>query len=438
MSKILFIYPNIVGSENISLGIAYLSAALKENGHSTLLFDMTFQRSKKKLSKMITDYGPDYIAFSARSGEYKHCLNLAKFIVGKFGREIPLLIGGPHASASIDIDPFIFDFQFVGEADKSLPWFVKHYDNLGSNCLINEIPISDLDSLPYPDYDLFDMGRYLDILGGLEVISSRGCLFRCSFCIHGAPYAPRFRQKSVKYFVKELNHLANRYKIDNFFFQDDMFTANKKWITEFAEAMKENQFTFTCNARPETIKEDVAKNLKIAGCTMVNIGIESGSKEVRYEVLNRRIRFRTMLYAFKCAKNCGLKTYSYNMIGLPNETKIQVKRTIVVNQRIQPDYLQVSVFQPYVGTALHDSLVAAGKPISYNYSHQLLPKYNYANYSRFYLRYLKATMRFRILRKHQLLKAIWLLFYDTFFPLLTPIRRLIPKNAKKLFLRMVR
>jgi tetratricopeptide (TPR) repeat protein len=102
------------------------------------------------------------------------------------------------------------------------------------------------------------------------------------------------------------------------------------------------------------INDEICKLLKDAGCEGIAIGIESGSEEIRKKVLNRKMSDELIIAAFKAAKKTGLKTSSFNMVGIPGETPEDFQKTIELNRKIMPDQMQLTIFYPYPGTRLGD------------------------------------------------------------------------------------
>ena len=172
--------------------------------------------------------------------------------------------------------------------------------------------------------------------------------------------------------------------------------------------------------------------LKGSGCTNVCIGIESGSEKIRKEVLNRNVSNKQIKNAFKTCHDVGLPTYSYNIVGLPYETTAEIKETIDLNREVGPNFLQVSIFQPYPGTALYklciDNQWLDSKILPY--SHQFSSLLKYPQISSAIIYWEKITFRFKVLRKTSFPKALFVLFFDSCFVYLTAIRQFIPESFK--------
>ena len=385
--KIQFIYPNFE-SENgdFQLGIASLSAVLKENGHKVNLIHLK-KRDKinysETVSRELKKFNPDLVGFSITEFGANYVDELSEIIKQESNAKI--IVGGPYATLAPEeiISLSCVDYVARGEAEEALNNLVR---SMESNKKTDEIkgiwikengkitrndlaPLPDIDSLPFPDRSIFDEETIVghEFSGSSEnsnskkigIMCSRGCPYKCTYCIneHVRNLYPiksgyvRFRK--VDRIIEEIKELQKLYKFDSIGFYDDTMLLNKKWLTEFSEKYKkEIGLPFYANARPETCKNDLIRTIANAGCKRVQIGVESGSEGLRSKVLNRHNTNNQIIDAFKVAKKYNLETYSFNMIGLPYETEEDIKKTISLNARIKPDIIQVSVFYPFRGTIL--------------------------------------------------------------------------------------
>ncbi len=176
-------------------------------------------------------------------------------------RGIPVVIGGPHASFQPEEALEHGDYCLVGEAEQSLPMLVEA---LNGGRTLDEVPglvwrrdgaivhnpavrpIDDLDSLPFPDYSLLDMGHRrmgAFLLGGsiVPIQTSRGCPYDCSFCSVTGMFGKRYRFRSTANVMAELEHYQAGQLM---FFYDDNFAANSRHTRELLNAMIERNFGF--------------------------------------------------------------------------------------------------------------------------------------------------------------------------------------------------
>ncbi len=428
--RVLFIYPNIGQIVQYNHGIASLSAVLKQTGHKTSLF-VANDNLYFKLKNKISSYKPQVICFSIVSNYWSLSCSLAKKIKKDF--DIKIFAGGMHCSIfpqSYDVNS-PFDGICRGEGEEALLELVERIETQqiyldvrnfwfkhDGKLIKNEIRpmIENLDILPFPDRDIFpdtqqDEKRFM---------LSRGCPFACSYCSNKAYHelikgkGKIIRRHSVDKAIEEITHTVKKYNPKIVHFDDDSFNIDKEWFCEFTKKYSDKSPPpFRCNTRPELITEPAIQLFKKAGCSQINIGIESGDPEIRKNVLKRHMSNEQIINAFKLAKRYGIKTYSFNMVGIPGETMNSFRKTINLNQIIQPDKLQISIFYPYPGTELGDLCIEKGyldKDSAYNYFYQSnlkLPGFNKRN-----ILVNKLLFQFNVYKTKSFSKAVYYLYRD--------------------------
>ena len=373
--KVLFINP-VTPPElfpvKMSMGVAYLSAVLKEKRHVTNLI-CPYSFSERDISDKIEEFKPDLIAVSSVTDQIELAKKIVNFIYGKY--KLPIILGGNHATVDPEGSIAIKGLLgiCIGESEEALLELVealeqkKDYSKIKNfwfkiNGKIVKNPIrvliQDLDKMPFPDRDLFD--GLIDTTDELEFMGSRGCPYQCSYCINrtlmkayrGCGKYVRFR--SVDNLLAEIKQALSKYKTAKILFHDDTFTLDKKWLKEFSDKYpKEIGMPYVANGRVETMDEEVVKLLKESGCVEIKIGVEVGNEELRKKVLNRNMTNEQIINVFRLCKKYGLLATSFNMVGLPYETEENVKETIALNKKIKPLRMGVSIFRPYPGTELY-------------------------------------------------------------------------------------
>lgn len=385
--KILFIYPDIGAEVGYSAGLGILSALLKRDGHETGLIHVTdeldYPLDLKRINQDIKAFGPGLICFSVATNLWNTACRIGRSI----GREhsIPVLVGGHHATAapgSVMKEPWI-DFVCRGEGEKTLPELVGrlaggapvdgvanlvHRRNDKVICEPLGAWVSDLDTLPFDDYSLFDYARIIETRSGwAEVIVTRGCQFACTYCFN-QPLFERYRadlprltrrdyvrRNSVPYVMDKLKKVRWDFpNIKGITFVDDVFANNSEWFQEFARRYKnEIGLPYACTSHPSFFDRKVAELLRESGCKVVKMGVESGSAKLRRSILKRNVTNDHLMEIFGIAKEFDLKPQAFNMIGLPGETIENIKQTIRLNARIMPYIVWVSTFSPNPGTELY-------------------------------------------------------------------------------------
>ena len=376
--NILLIYPNINGQRQVQMGLASISSVLKEQGHNIALFDTTFiinepfESVASKLKEKMNDFKPELLLVGCRSLEFDFMNKLLKAVNKD---KLPIIVGGQHPTVSPEevIKGDVVDYICVGEGEEAISDLVKAIEMNADTTNIKNIwakknghifrnPIrplmQDLDKLPFPDYDLFD-ARHISDTGKFE--TSRGCPYSCTYCINDymqhlyGGVGGYHREKSVKRSVEEIAHFTKKYNFKRIFLIDETFTIKPERVKEFCKLYQEQVgVPFGCMTRPEVASEEKFKWLKDAGCDMICMGIESGNEEYRKKVLDRHMSQQHIINAFLMANKVGIRSYSFNMVGLPNETRKDIFSTIELNRKGKVDEVQVTLFYPFKGTRLRD------------------------------------------------------------------------------------
>jgi anaerobic magnesium-protoporphyrin IX monomethyl ester cyclase len=378
--RVLFLYSDI-GTylpRHYNHGIGFLSAMLKAAGHETGLLYLQDAPGRDRLVSDVEGFRPDLIAISAGTNQFHHLREFAGWI--KDARaDIPVICGGNHATLAPEdvIRVPAIDYIFLGESEDALVEFVEALEhdrdpegiaNLWGkrNDQVTKNPVrplrEDLDALPFADRDIYD---YQDLLDHdyykLSLMVGRGCPYRCTYC---ANYGKRelyrgkgkyVRTRSVDNILAEIREMVSRYRVEKLDFNDDIFTLNHEWVQDFCERYpKEFSIPFDTNVHVKTLDKELIQKLKSAGCDMIRVGVESGSERVRNHILNRPMSREKIIQVFKDADEAGLRTWSFNMVGMPGETPEDVQATYDLNEQLWPDHMQVSVFNPYPGTELYE------------------------------------------------------------------------------------
>ncbi|MFH1972247.1 MAG: radical SAM protein [archaeon] len=378
--KVLLVYPNIVESpKDISIGLGILSSLLKKNNHEVDLIDCTFGIDDEEIEDKVKEFNPDLVGVSAATNDFNNAIRICKLI--KKVKDVKIVCGGYHATVAPE-DIFMydcFDVVAIGEAERSFLELVENLDKTNiknmwfrndGEVIKNDVGdlLQDLDSLPFPDRELFDYQKYINSNRGLATfMSSKGCPFLCTYCINkvligkykGKGKFLRFR--SVDNVLKEIKEVVSEYKVKEIEFYDDTFTLDKERLKDFCKRYKEEVgLPFYINARVNAVTKEDFEHLKDAGCVRVSIGIEAGDDYIRNKVLKRNQKEEDIINTFKWAKEVSLKTYSFNMIGIPFEDMASIKKTIALNKKIKPDYVGVSIFNAFKGTELYDLCLKNG------------------------------------------------------------------------------
>jgi pyruvate-formate lyase-activating enzyme len=296
---------------------------------------------------------------------------------------MPVVFGGTHPTTMPEdvLASGAADYVVRGEGEQALVELMEAVDrnqdvdaiaNLGFlNCrrpVLNPVRplIDDIDALPPADRAIFDFQAVVDAnMGEAPFMAGRGCPYTCTYCCNNflqRIYAGKgkfVRFQSPQRAVDELVRMTTEYRCDSIYFQDDTFTLDIGWLRDFAELYgRRVGLPYRAQARVDLVTEEMVDTLASSGCRHINFGLEAGDERIRREVMRRRISDEEIVSAFELARSRGIKLWSYNIIGTPGEGEEEIRKTIELNRRLEPDHVQVSLFNPYPGTELYQRCVA--------------------------------------------------------------------------------
>ncbi len=389
---ITFIIPKIYQARYLesqisipNLGIPYLSAAIKNNGHETKLINGEMLSTKAFINR-IKSIDTRVIGISSMLFNINEFFDLVNFLRELYPSKI--IIGGGCGPSSLPPE-YIFrkcmlDVLFRGEAESSLCAFMDMlescqvnlervpgicYRKAGKGIKVNDFDLSlsgDLDKIPFPDRDLMGEKQYLKCqkkytrtnLGPpmIRIQTSRGCPFACSFCDKDIT-GQKVRLRSADNIIEEILFCQKRYKCSSFFFNDDLFVSSKKRLEEFCRKITEKKIKISWKAHPRvnSLHEKTYELIQRAGCTNLFFGIESGSEKI-LKILNKRISPEEIRRGIEACHASGIKPGGYFMVGVPGETMEDHKATIALIKDLPFYAIDVAIFMPYPNSKLFASL----------------------------------------------------------------------------------
>jgi len=223
--------------------------------------------------------------------------------------------------------------------------------------------IGNLDGLPFPAWNLVDLGRYRLPISSekfLIVNTSRGCPFTCVFCNAQAYYGSRLRTRSAENILAEIRTGIDRFGIRDYFFWGDTFTAAREQVKDLCARMiaEETNIRWVANSRVDTIDEEELSLMKTAGCWLLSYGLESGDDRILREC-GKNITREKIRDAVRMTREAGLKIAGHFILGLPGETEETARGTIALARELDLDFAHFYSAVPYPGSRLFD--IASGE-----------------------------------------------------------------------------
>ena len=367
----------------IWLGLLYVASALrKEIGIELRIIDAHAEGlSLGDIEHIIATERPDIVGFSVLTFNLLDCIAVTKDIK-KASPATIVCFGGWHPTLyPIEtIKLGYVDYVVIGEGEETFCELVRvlskqrvplESDLLSINGIgflngENEVQISsprpvekNLDTLPFPAYDLIDLKKYSNILAttsdSVAIMTSRGCPHGCSFC---DIRKSRYRFRSPDNVMGEILYWYNT-GVREFYIQDDNFTINRNRAIQLCRLIIDSglDVKYKISSRVDHLDDELLSYLKKSGCYRINFGVESGSQKV-LDYLQKGITIDQIENAFRLAKKHHIDTFAYVMIGCPDETDKDLQETAQLIRKIKPDHLHCSICTPMPETYLYRKLLA--------------------------------------------------------------------------------
>jgi len=269
--KVLFVVHDLYQNDNhFPVGIGYLAAVLQKNGDDVKVLSAdVYHFSNAYVQSVILDWQPDIIGVGFLAARFNETVLPLCKAINEVKGEGKLVVGG-HGASPIP--------QYVKEklgADKVILGEGEYWAGHDG----------DLDSLPFPAWDLFPIEQYATSLRlpgweagdrTLGILTSRGCVGKCTFCYR---MIEGLRLRSIENVIEEIKTLKARYGINYFFIQDELFVSSKKRMFEFHKGLEDSgligHIKFACDSRVNIVSEELLACLKEAGCVYLDYGFES-------------------------------------------------------------------------------------------------------------------------------------------------------------------
>ena len=378
--RCLFIIHDLYQSDiYFPLGVGYLSAVLQQAGAEVGIYDMAAHHfTNEELALFLDERDYDLIGVSFLASRYKETVEPLLRVIGDHKKDAWLIVGGhgPSSCSEFILRTTPTDVVAIGEAEETIVELLDSkvnsgdryniegiaYKTIGAN-IINERrpPPQDLDAIPYPAWELFDMDVYTKCLKystmelqdrTFSILTSRGCVGKCSFCFR---LEKGLRLRNVKNVVKEMEMLQ-RYGVTFFNLADEYFATSIKGLNEFKDELEQRciEIKFQTNVRVDQVNRDVAELLKDIGCTFLNIGFESMDQHV-LDLMNKGTTVEQNESAAKIVQRAGIGLGLNLIWGCPGDTADSLKKNVAFIKKWNT-YDQLRTIRPvtsYPGTPLY-------------------------------------------------------------------------------------
>lgn len=409
------------------LGIAYLQAFMKKNKIESRIFDArAYRRPIQSLRDIINAERPDLIGINI------HCtteIDDGIFIadsIKKIDTRLPVVVGGAHPSALPEDTLARYnsvDLVVFGEGENTLLELVTAIENRGDFAGIAGLAhrrdgeivrnttremISDIDTLPLPDFSGFPFERYKPhYFKGIEVpvITARGCPNRCVFCYQ--PMGHNVRVRSYGLVVEEIERDIKEYNATQIFFADDTLTIDPEYTIRLFDEIKRRGLTkvrYIASTRIDRVNKEMLKTMKEANVFSIVYGAECGNQRI-LDGIRKGFTLEQTEQAIRWTKEVGIKVDTNFILGLPYETEETIKQTLNFIMKLNPDFINLAILAPFPGTEVYEwakrgigglklkgeSYDSTGRIVGNNLEMENLPRerleyYQTVGYIKFYMR----------------------------------------------------
>ncbi len=379
--KIGFIYSkqNTFQCEYVPVAFAYLIAYLRKH------FSSDFDYIVTDCPVELINSNVDIVGFSSVTRALNKAILDAKKI--KQSVAVPIVLGGSHITGLPESLPKVFDVGVVGEGERTFLGLMELFSQTGvmdSSGLANieglvyrdadsKIKttgprqfIAEIDSIPYPEreyYKKFKADPYLT--------SSRGCPYRCVFCLTSKTWGYKYRCFSAEYVVNEIKNIMTDFPESvkrEVFFADDLFVSNKERLKEFITCLKSEgllgKYRLAGNVRANLVDKEFCDLLVEAGFYRVNFGLESASQKMLSYLKSDSLTVEQIQNALDLLYEYGIIVKNSFIIGSPGETEDDLALTyeFIIKNMWQGKILEAlaNTMIPFPGTSIWEYAAEKG------------------------------------------------------------------------------
>ncbi|MCX6746789.1 MAG: radical SAM protein [Candidatus Pacearchaeota archaeon] len=391
--KILIIVPKYTLSTErdylFPLGLAYISSTLKREKYSVDCLNLNQLKGTVEdiISSHLNNNIYEYVLTGGNSMMFSQFQKIIQITRKKSSSKI--IIGGPIITSEPELmlNSFNPDFAVIGEGEETIVELINVIEKKKNLKQIkgiiykdkekviiteNREPIKDLEKIPYPDFDGFGFEEHLKNMHNLNfqsndfprnypILMSRGCPNNCTFCWHGT----RYRSRSIKDVMKEIEWAISKFKINHLQIYDDCLGADKEQLKEFCKEIKKLSkktgihLTWNCQFLTGSVETQILKMMKDAGCEAISYGFESFSPTV-LKSMRKPITPEQIDFALKETLKAKIAVQANFIFGDPAETKETAKETLDYWKKNANTQINLFFVQPYPGSDLYKYCIEKG------------------------------------------------------------------------------
>ncbi|MBI4704740.1 MAG: radical SAM protein [Deltaproteobacteria bacterium] len=272
-----------------------------------------------------------------------------------------IVVGGPHATAlpremlahHPDIDTVV-----CGEGEQTLLELAERLvagrstAGLPGTAFRSPGGAAQLGPARRPVRDLDELASVHEHFATHLVLTSRGCPFHCTFCAAAASWGKGYRTHSVPYVLDAIEQALARVPVKMLQVKDDTFSVDRRRVLALCRGIRARglRFAWSCDSRADLLDEELLREMRLAGCERLSLGVESGSPQILRSI-GKEISLEAVLRATELCKRVGIQVRYFMMLGNRGESTATVRESLALIERAQPHQYLFACLSVYPGTA---------------------------------------------------------------------------------------
>ncbi|MBN1552168.1 cobalamin-dependent protein [bacterium] len=377
----------------LPVSLVYLAGYLEQQKYIVQIFDGQVEpMSIQTIQKELMDFKPDFVGITCMTPMVTETHMVAQ-AVKSYNKNIPVIVGGIHPTVLPDemIKDNNIDIVVRGEGELTFSELIEQFmdrklDSINGLTFTdgdqivhtpNRALLDDLDCLPLPARHLVKYDGYHQIPDAVfaeplrEILTSRGCPFKCIFCSARLLSGFKYRYHSPERVLEEVDLLVHRYHARQIAVLDDNFVVDRQRTQAICEGLLKKDYhkrlVWTAAARADQVDLELLKLMKKAGFALVSFGVETGSERL-LKMIQKNETMEQIEQAVAWSHEAGLKVRGTLILGLPTETLDDSIATINWAKNLKLDFAKFSLATPYPGTVLFDKALKQGMKVT-DWSH---------------------------------------------------------------------
>jgi anaerobic magnesium-protoporphyrin IX monomethyl ester cyclase len=426
--KIQLIHPPVYINKNgltalrpsLPLGLAYIAAVLREDGHSISVIDALGEAPEQMIpegdiwrlgltpDEIIARIDPQAGAIGLTS-MWSYSWPIVRELIRKIRAAyptLPIVCGGEHFTAvpELSMEQAPIDYLVMGEGEETAIALFRAIEMGIDTSVIPGIVyraadgtitknkrrdrIRAIDEIPWPAWDLFDVRAYDEhkLVTGIHygrtvpILATRGCPYQCTYCSSPNMWTTKWFAREPIDVADEIEFYVRKFGAANFPFQDLTAILKRDWVVAFCGELMRRGLDITwqlpAGTRSEIIDEEVARLLVASGCRSLNFAPESGSERTRKH-MKKMLTDEKLFRAVHAAVKNGLNVGCFLVLGYPTDEPVDMAATAKMIRRLARagvDDVSAGFFFPLPSTEIYHELVRLGK-VEMNDAFLKLPVY---------------------------------------------------------------